>query len=103
MSDNINHINPKGLSRNPAFTQVVTTQGSGKTIYVGGQDAVNAAGEIIGKGDIARQTDQVMKNLQTVLSACGATYENLVKLNIYLVEGQDLYSGFWKELPKGGQ
>ena len=94
MSDKINHINPKGLSRNPAFSQVVTTQGNGKTIYVGGQDAVNAAGEIIGKGDIVIQTDQVMKNLQTVLSACGATFENLVKLNIYLVEGQDLYSGF---------
>ena len=94
MSDKISHINPEGLSRNPAFSQVVTTQGSGKTVYVGGQDAINAANEIIGKGNIARQTDQVMKNLQTVLSACGATFENLVKLNIYMVEGQDLHSGF---------
>ena len=74
MSDKINHINPEGLSRNPAFSQVVTTQGSGKTVYVGGQDAINAADEIIGKGNIASQTDQVMKNLQTVLSACGATF-----------------------------
>jgi enamine deaminase RidA (YjgF/YER057c/UK114 family) len=94
MSDKIQHINPDKLFRNPAFSQVVTTQGNGKTIYIGGQDSVNAQGEIVGKGDIGRQTEQVMENLQTALSACGATFENIVKLTIYMVQGQDLYSGF---------
>ncbi|SDZ76252.1 Enamine deaminase RidA, house cleaning of reactive enamine intermediates, YjgF/YER057c/UK114 family [Porphyromonadaceae bacterium KH3R12] len=94
MDNKIQYINPDGLSKNPAFSQIVTTQGSGKTIYIGGQDAVNAQGEIVGKGDIAEQTEQVMKNLQTALSACGATFENLVKLSIYIVQGQDLYCGF---------
>lgn len=94
MSNGIHYINPDGLSKNPAFSQVVTTQGKGKTIYVGGQDAVNARGEIVGKGDIGEQTEQVMKNLQTALSACGATFDNLVKLSIYIVQGQDLYRGF---------
>lgn len=94
MSNGIQYINPDGLSKNPAFSQVVTTQGKGKTIYVGGQDAVNARGEIVGKGDIGEQTEQVMKNLQTALSACGATFDNLVKLSIYIVQGQDLYRGF---------
>lgn len=42
MSDKIQHINPDGLSKNPAFSQVVTTQGNGKTVYIGGQDAVKA-------------------------------------------------------------
>lgn len=93
MINKIKHINPEGLSKNPAFSQVVTTQGNGKTIYIGGQDAVNAAGEIIGKGDLAAQTEQVMINLQTALSACEATFDNLVKLSIYIVQGQDLYSG----------
>lgn len=90
----IQYINPEGLSKNPAFSQVVTTQGKGKTIYIGGQDAVNAQREIVGRGDIAQQTEQVMKNLQTALSACGATFENLVKITIYIVQGQDLYRGF---------
>ena len=94
MSDKIQHINPDGLSKNPAFSQVVTTQGNGKTVYIGGQDAVNAQGEVVGKGDIAEQTEQVMKNLQTALLACGATFDNLVKLSIYVVQGQDLYRGF---------
>ncbi|SFK31614.1 RidA family protein [Proteiniphilum acetatigenes] len=93
MNDKVEYINPDGLSKNPAFSQIVTTQG-GKTIYIGGQDAVNAQGEIVGKGDIAQQTDQVMRNLQVALSVCGATFDNLVKLTILIVQGQDLYRGF---------
>lgn len=85
MSKKIQHINPDGLSKNPAFSQVVTTQGNGKTIYIGGQDAVNTQGEVVGKGDIAEQTEQIMKNLQTALLACGASFDNLVKLSIYIV------------------
>lgn len=94
MSNKVQYINPDGLSKNPAFSNIVTIQGSGKTIYIGGQDAVNVNNEIVGKGDIAEQTEQVMKNLQTALSACGATFDKLVKLSIYIVQGQDLYSGF---------
>lgn len=94
MNGQIEHINPDGLSKNPAFSQIVTTQGNGKTIYIGGQNSVNENREIIGKGDIARQTEQVMKNLQTALSACGATFDNLVKLSIYVVQGQNLYGAF---------
>ena len=48
----VQHINPEGLSKNPAFTQVVTVTGPVKTIYIGGQDAVGASGTIIGKGPI---------------------------------------------------
>ena len=94
MKDRIQYINPDGLSKNPAFSQAVTTEGNGKTIYIGGQNSVNAQGEIIGKGNIGEQTEQVMKNLQIALSACGATFENLVKLSILIVQGQDLRLGF---------
>jgi enamine deaminase RidA (YjgF/YER057c/UK114 family) len=94
MSNQVNYINPDGLSKNQAFSQVVTTQCKGKTIYVGGQDAMNAKGEIVGKNDLAQQTEQVMKNLQIALEACGATFENLVKLTIFIVQGQDIRVGF---------
>ena len=45
MDNEIQHINPAGPSKNPAFSQAVTTQGKEKTIYIGGQDAVNSNGE----------------------------------------------------------
>lgn len=94
MKSKTQYINPEGLYANPAFSQVVTTHSAGQTIYIGGQDAVNLHGEIVGKNDLAAQTEQVMQNLQTALSACGASFEHLVKLNIYLVQGQDLQKGF---------
>jgi len=94
MSNQVHYINPDGLFKNPAFSQIVTTQGSGKTIYIGGQNSVNTQREIVGKGDISVQTEQVMKNIQISLSACGATFDNLVKLTIHIVQGQDLYRGF---------
>ncbi|HLN73774.1 MAG TPA: RidA family protein [Prolixibacteraceae bacterium] len=94
MPNQIQYINPEGLSKNPAFSQIVTTHGSGRTIYIGGQNAITAKGEIIGKGNIGEQTEQVMKNLQTALEACGATFSHLIKLTIFIVQGQDLNSGF---------
>ena len=88
------HINPDGLFKSPAFSQVVTTQGNGKTIYIGGQNAVNKDLEIVGKGSLSKQTEQVMLNLTTALEACGASFSDLVKLNINLVQGQDAREGF---------
>ncbi len=94
MKHPIQHINPEGLFRSPAFSQIVTTEGKGKTIHIGGQNAVNAQSQIVGKGDIHEQTEQVMQNLETALAACGATFSNLVKLTIHIVQGEDLQRGF---------
>src|SRR5215510_2122183 len=87
---NVRHINPDDMSKNPAFTQVVTVTGPAKTIYIGGQDAVDASGAIVGKGDIRRQVEQVFKNLQTALNASGADLEHVIKWSIYIVQGQPL-------------
>ena len=88
------HINPEGLIKNPAFSQIITTEGNGKTIYIGGQNAVNEKREILGKGDILKQTEQVMKNLEIALYSCGANFESLVKLNIHIVQGQNAFGAF---------
>src|SRR5690606_9288453 len=94
MSKQIQYISPDGLLKNHAFSQVEITQVNGKTIYVGGQNAENAKREIIGKGNIDKQTEQVIENLKIALTAFGATFENLVKLTIHIVQGQDLQRGF---------
>ncbi len=88
------HINPEGLLKSAAFSQIVTTQGNGKTMYIGGQNAVDHNSKLVGKNDIVSQTEQVMKNLETALKACGADFENLVKLDIAVVQGQDITKGF---------
>jgi enamine deaminase RidA (YjgF/YER057c/UK114 family) len=90
----VRYINPDSLPKNPAFTNVVTVTGPVKTVYVGGQDAVDASGTIIGKGDIKAQTEQILKNIQAALAAGGAQLEHIVKWNLYIVQGQPLRSGF---------
>lgn len=94
MTKKIQYINPEGLISNPAFSQIVTTHGKGKTIYIGGQNAVNANREIVGIGDISKQTGQVMDNIDTALKSCGAGFEHLIKLNIFITKGQDATAAF---------
>ena len=58
----VQYLNPEGLHKNPAFTHLVTVSGTVKTVYIGAQVAVDGAGNIVGKGDIAAQTQQILRN-----------------------------------------
>lgn len=87
-------LSPDGLVRNPAFSHVAVVSGSVKTIYVGGQDAVTAEGEVVGKGDLAAQTAQILTNIKTALAVAGAGPEHVVKWNVFVVEGQDFREGY---------
>ena len=94
MDGRVEFLNPDGLHRNPAFSNVAVVSGSVRTIYIGGQDAVDAQGNIVGIGDIAAQTEQVLRNLRTALAAADAGPEHVVKWNVLIVEGQDFASGY---------
>ncbi|MEN4017832.1 MAG: RidA family protein [Methanobacterium sp.] len=88
------HITPENLHTNPAFTNVVTVTGHVKTIYIGGQGAVDTSGKIVGKGDIKQQVYQVFENIQEALKIDEAGLEHIIKWNVYVVEGQSLEVGF---------
>lgn len=94
MNNKIDFINPAELLKNPAFSQIAITKGNGNTIYIGGQNAITKDLEIIGKGDIALQTEYALKNIETALTSCNATLDDLFKLTIYIVQGQDIRKGF---------
>jgi enamine deaminase RidA (YjgF/YER057c/UK114 family) len=90
----VEHINPDGLLSSPAFSQVVTVSGPVRTVYVGGQNAVTAAGEMVGVGDIAAQSEQVIANVEVALAAAGADLSHVIKWTVFLVDGHDLGAGF---------
>jgi enamine deaminase RidA (YjgF/YER057c/UK114 family) len=94
MDGRVEFLNPDGLSQNPAFSNIAVVSGSVRTIYIGGQDAVDAEGNIVGVGDIGAQTEQVLRNLRTALAAAGAGPEHVVKWNVFVVEGQDFAPGY---------
>jgi enamine deaminase RidA (YjgF/YER057c/UK114 family) len=90
----VRYLSPEGLHRNPAFSQVVTVEGPHRMVYVGGQNAVDAAGRVVGEGDVAAQCAQVAKNLRAALAAAGAGPEHVVTWRVHLVEGASPRAAF---------
>ncbi len=88
MGGSVERLNPEGLHENPAYSQVVVTTGSVKTVYVGGQNAVDVSGNVVGSGDIGIQAEQIFKNLETALAAGGARLDDVIRWAIYVVAGQ---------------
>jgi enamine deaminase RidA (YjgF/YER057c/UK114 family) len=93
MTGSVRHLNPDGLHKNPAYSQAVAVTGRVKTVYVGGQNAVDASGQIVSKGDIKGQTAQVIQNIEAALAAGGAKLEHVIKWNVYMVQGQPVAAG----------
>jgi enamine deaminase RidA (YjgF/YER057c/UK114 family) len=90
----IEFLNPDSLHKNPAYSQVVVTKGAVRTVYIGGQNAVNEAGEVVGKGDMNAQATQILKNLKYALNAADAEFGNIIKWNIYILQGQNIQPAF---------
>jgi enamine deaminase RidA (YjgF/YER057c/UK114 family) len=83
-------INPEGMARPGAYTPVVTAQG-GRTLYIAGQVSLNEKGELVGRGDLMAQAGQVWHNVGLALKGAGATFNDLVKINVYVVDYKPEY------------
>jgi 2-iminobutanoate/2-iminopropanoate deaminase len=57
---------------------------AGNTVYVSGQIPLDAAGQLVGAGDVSAQTHQVLKNLTAVLAAAGLALTDVVKCSIFV-------------------
>jgi enamine deaminase RidA (YjgF/YER057c/UK114 family) len=79
-----NHPVPEGVSPARGYSHVVEVSG-GKLVFVAGQIALDAEGNVTGKDDLAAQTHQVLKNVEAALAAAGATFADVIKLNTYVV------------------
>lgn len=87
-------LRPDGLVRSPAFSHVAVIPPGVATIHVGGQDAVDANGALVGADDLTAQTVPVMANLQTALAAAGASMADLVSCTILIAAGVDLRAAY---------
>ena len=71
------------------YSQAVRV-GAGKTLYCSGQIPLDpASGELLGAGDVRAQAHQVLKNLQAVLTAAGASLSDVAKTTIFLTDLSD--------------
>lgn len=77
-------LNPAGLPVLPGFSQVVTAT-EGKIVFISGQVALDANNEVVGRGDLRAQVVQTFENLKGALAAVGATFDDVLKTNTYIV------------------
>lgn len=62
---------------------------SGRLAFIAGQVAVDAAGSLVGSGDLGAQTRQSMQNLQAILHVLGAGWQDVVRLNWYVLDASN--------------
>jgi 2-iminobutanoate/2-iminopropanoate deaminase len=82
----IKRTNPPTLSKPTGYTHVVEVSGPVKTIYIAGQVAADMTGNVVGAGDMKAQAEQVFKNLEAALTAGGAKFTDVVKMNMYATD-----------------
>jgi enamine deaminase RidA (YjgF/YER057c/UK114 family) len=78
-------VNPEGLPKVDIYRQVSVATGS-KLVFIAGQVARDFDGGRVGEGDLAAQVEQVYLNLATALAAVGASFDDVVKVTVYLVD-----------------
>jgi 2-iminobutanoate/2-iminopropanoate deaminase len=71
-----------------AYVQAVT---GGELLFISGLLARNAAGDIVGVGDMAAQIAQIGDNLQLCLEAAGASLADLVKTTTYTTDIDEFF------------
>jgi len=88
-SDTVQFVNPPTLPPSPGYTQVVIAP-AGRTAHISGQVALDTAGAIVGSGDFEAQARQVFENLKAALEAGGATFADVVKITVFVLDMANL-------------
>lgn len=65
------------------FSNVIAVEGARRMIYVAGQVSRDVDGNVVGKGDMRAQIEQVCRNIEKCLAAAGASLEDVVETTTY--------------------
>jgi enamine deaminase RidA (YjgF/YER057c/UK114 family) len=87
VSANIRFLNPDALSKPPGYTHVVEASAPARIVYLAGQLGLDRNGNVVGgAGDFRAQAVQTFENLKAGLAAVGGRFQDVVKLNNYLID-----------------
>jgi enamine deaminase RidA (YjgF/YER057c/UK114 family) len=81
----IERLQPSDLPESPLYSHVVRV---GNLVFIAGQVAQDASGQIVGVGDFTAQATQVFENLKKALATVGGDLTNLVKVTIYVTDAR---------------
>jgi enamine deaminase RidA (YjgF/YER057c/UK114 family) len=98
MNARIHRINPETLHATPGYHHVTIVE-AGRVAYLAGQCPLDAAGVVVGDGDLMAQVDQVAANALEALRAAGAAPADVVRSVIYVVSDRSpVLSEVWRRL-----
>jgi enamine deaminase RidA (YjgF/YER057c/UK114 family) len=83
-------INPVSWSQQLGFDQAQLVEGQRRQLFVSGQDAVDATGNPQHEGDMAAQLELSVDNLEAILAAADMSLANVVRLNAYTTDFDEL-------------
>ena len=75
-----------GMSQPSAPYSLALRVQAKEMLYIAGQVPTDGDGNLVGAGDIEAQTRQVFGNIQALLEAAGASFRNVVFLNMYVTD-----------------
>ncbi|MGK7880814.1 MAG: RidA family protein [Crocosphaera sp.] len=65
------------------YNQAIAARG--QLLFLAGQIPLDpTTGELVGEDDISQQTQRVMENIEAILEAAGASWQNVVKTTVFL-------------------
>ena len=84
MASSTRFMNPSAIAKPGGYSHVVEITGPARIVYIAGQLGLKPDGSIA--GDFRAQVTQAFENLKAALAAVGATFDDVVKLNNYLID-----------------
>jgi 2-iminobutanoate/2-iminopropanoate deaminase len=72
--------------RKAIYHHFIRVDNPGSLIFLSGQLSRDSNGQLVGAGDMAEQTRQCIRNMQTVLETAGGTLEDIVSIVVYTTD-----------------
>jgi len=95
----ISRLQPDGLLASPAFSHVAIVPAGATTIYLGGQNGVDASGAVVST-DVAEQSVRAMDNAVIALGAAGASLADVVQWTVLIAEEADIRAAYGAIAPR---
>jgi enamine deaminase RidA (YjgF/YER057c/UK114 family) len=96
----IQFLQPGGLVRSPAFSHAAIVPAGASTIYVGGQNGVDADGRVVDAADVAVQAVRAVDNVETALRAAGAELSDVVSWTVLIAADADISAAYGAIAPR---
>lgn len=77
-------IAPKELCRPLGIYSPAVKAKGNQFLFISGTTARDKRGNIVGQGDIKKQTEQILENMKVILHSAGATFDNIVKVTVFI-------------------